>query len=154
MFKTPKVLLAMAAALGLAGAPTVTLTNNAPLSQAPADPAAKTDARSTRYYVPKGMQSKKSRLTRLCEKVFDSRLPNRFLRRSVARAAMQGRGRAGEIRRAAIYGYARGTRDGVPLWQPTTRRAVESLKRLQGYAEMLRARDVAARVLASPDVQA
>ena len=100
MIKTPKFLLTSLAVLGLASAPTVTLTNNAPVPQAPApqqDPAGKTDARSTRYYVPKGVRQRaRSRFTHFLHACFDARLPNRWVRRSVARAAYAGRGQASE----------------------------------------------------------
>lgn len=155
MFKTPKVLLAVAAALGLAGAPTVTMPSASPAQEAPANPAAKTDARSTRYYVPKGMQSRKSRLTRYLRALWGKRsLPNRFLHRSVAKAAMQGRGRAGEMTQQPVYGFSVRTTDGSTHKYRSTRRSVERAKRVSQFAAMMRARDVAARVLAASDVPA
>jgi hypothetical protein len=156
-FKTPKVLLAVAAALGLAGAPAVTMpiSGPGPAQEAPANPAAKTDARSTRYYVPKGMQSKKSRLTRYLRALWGDRsLPNRFLHRSVAKAAMQGRGRAGEMAQQPVYAIAVRLPDGTTRKYRSTRRSVERAKRVASFTAQVRARATAARVLAASDVPA
>ncbi len=95
-----KVALSALAALGLLAAPAglVESARPAPAEATPTPaPFRGTDARSTRYYVPKGVrQRERSRFTHFLHACFDARLPNRWMRRSVARAAYAGRGMATE----------------------------------------------------------
>lgn len=95
-----KGLAALAAAFGLLTVPVVAVDAGRPApvearNERPS-PVAKTDGRHSKYWVPKGVRKRdRSRLTRFTAAVFGigPMAKNRFARRAVAKAAMDGRGR-------------------------------------------------------------
>lgn len=133
-----KSLAAVAAALGLLTVPVATVQSRPAPAEARGEtpsPVAKTDGRHTRMYVPKTHSPKKSRLTRFTNAVMSGGLPNRHARRSVARAAMQGRGRLTEgfATRGEAVRVRTIRRDGKTVGAvQTTARAVERARRAGG----------------------
>lgn len=123
-----KALLGVLAALGL-GATVPTMVVSAvpdPATEgAPAAPSPfrNTDGRSTRYYVPKKRKSKRRLASEATRKFFGRirSIPNRFFHRSIAKAALAGRGPLVHGGTAGHYVRANGRR--------TTRRAIEGLAR-------------------------
>lgn len=132
------------AVVGLLSAPGAVIASAAPAEVVISAPYKSTDGRSTRYYVPKGMKRKRSRVSTFMEAVFGRPRGgnrNRFARRSVCKAFVAGRGRA--TKGAGTFRYYVGDR------RPTTRRAIERSLNVAAFLRMRQGREVARRVLAA-----
>lgn len=124
-------------------------------------PVEKTDGRRERgYHVPRqhGKKWRGSQPTsRLMKSVRTELRPlNRWWRRSLTKAAMAGRGLAPEAPRGEghrTYYTKVMTPDGKVVGRPTTRRTAEKLARMRAFREMMRAKALAARVIAAAEVE-